>query len=141
MSTKATDTDIDIIAKVLLEKARLARMRSYSPYSKFKVGSALLGDDGNIYFGSNIENASYGLTICAERVAVFTAVSCGIRKIAAISISCENPSVLMKQEIMPCGACRQVIAEFSDFNTKIIIDGDRTYSIDELLPFAFKLKK
>jgi cytidine deaminase len=92
----------------LLAAAKAAQRRAYAPYSKFHVGAALLTNDGRIFTGANVENASYGLTICAERVAVGKAVSEGCRKFRAISV------VAPSADLSPCGACRQVLAEFGE---------------------------
>lgn len=123
--------------KKLLAAAQAARRHAYAPYSKFRVGAALLTPDGKIFTGSNVENASYGLTICAERVAVTNAVSAGYRKFQAIAIvaPCALPT--------PCGACRQVLAEFGDLAV-ICADTRRLataqlYRLAELLPAAFHL--
>ena len=94
-------------AEELLAAARAARVQAYVPYSHFPVGAAVRADDGRIFTGCNIENASYGLTICAERVALFSAVAAGVRRIAAVVVvaGAGDPA-------MPCGACRQALAEF-----------------------------
>uniref|UniRef100_A0A7C2K2R9 Cytidine deaminase n=1 Tax=Schlesneria paludicola TaxID=360056 RepID=A0A7C2K2R9_9PLAN len=89
----------------LVEAAIAARQRAYAPYSQFQVGAALLTDDGEIFLGCNVENVSYGLTICAERVAVGTAVAAGRQSFQAIAIASSNGCT-------PCGACRQVLVEF-----------------------------
>ncbi len=94
--------------KDLMAEAELARESSYSPYSQFAVGAALLGDSGRVYHGCNVENASFGLACCAERTAVFKAVSEGERVFAAIAIT-----VGPGRGAPPCGACRQVLFEFS----------------------------
>src|SRR3954469_18238315 len=100
-----------------LEKAaRAAARASYSPYSKFRVGTAVLGGTGNIYPGCNVENASYGLCNCAERTAIFTAATAGERKIEAVMVYTPTPT-----PTMPCGACRQVINEFGPRATVISI--------------------
>jgi cytidine deaminase len=117
----------------LVAAANAARASAYAPYSRFAVGAALRGADGKIYTGCNIENASYGLTICAERVAVFAAVAAGARKFTAIAVTTENG-------VTPCGACRQVLAEFSPQMTVIAADahGNRSvHDLAELLPAAF----
>lgn len=128
------------IVKKLIEAAKLTMQNSYSIYSEFKVGAAVLADNGKIYSGTNIENASYGLTMCAERTAIFTAVSDGAKKIEFIVLVSEQENI-----ITPCGACRQVILEFCDKNTKIIAadknNNYKVFHIEELLPFAFELKK
>ena len=95
----------------LVEAARRARLRAYSPYSGVKIGAAVLTSDGQIFSGSNIENASYGLACCAERTAIFKAVSEGKRNIVAIAVVGES-----EEFTAPCGACRQVMVEF---NTKM----------------------
>ena len=91
----------------LIEAALQVRERAHAPFSKFKVGAALLGEDGQIYTGCNVENATYGLTVCAERVAVFKAVSEGVRKFRRIVVAADT-NVLTP----PCGACRQILWEF-----------------------------
>jgi len=100
----------------LIHKAIQAKETSYSPYSKFRVGAAVMTDDGEIFAGCNVENASYGLAICAERNAIFQAVFAGNRKIVAVAVSSDEQTF-----ITPCGACRQVIAEFADKNAEIIL--------------------
>lgn len=121
----------------LVEEAKKAIQFSYSPYSKFRVASAVEMEDGSIFSGSNIENASYGLTICAERNAIFQAASKGYRKIKRIVIY--GPSQTCRTA--PCGACRQVIKEFADKDTVIdcVCDSDETltFTMEELLPFGF----
>ncbi|WP_298845325.1 cytidine deaminase [Clostridium sp.] len=123
----------------LVSKAIDARKNSYSPYSNFKVGAAVLTYDGKIYTGCNIENASYGATNCAERTAIFKAVSEGYTTIKAIAIvGVENDYTY------PCGICRQVIAEFASVDTKIILGKGKTEylvkTLDEILPGAFTKK-
>ncbi len=121
------------LAKKLIKKAREALINSYSPYSRLKVGAALLTQDGKIFTGVNIENASFSLTICAERVAVFKAVSEGYRDFKAIAITSD------RGKIMPCGACRQVLAEFSPQIQVIVGDENEIeiYSLTSLLPEGF----
>jgi cytidine deaminase len=121
----------------LIEKARSVRSTAYAPYSRFQVGAALLCRDGKIYSGVNVENASYGLTICAERNAVAKAVSEGEREFTAIAIAGPGPS-----PVTPCGACRQVLAEFGR-DLAVIMAGDESVEvrkIEELLPEAFGKK-
>lgn len=122
----------------LISGARAARRNSYAPYSNFHVGAAVLTEDGKIYTGSNVENASYGLAICAERSAISNAISHGKRKVKAIAIVTGN-----EKPVSPCGACRQVIREFADVDTLIIMVGNsgacETKTIDELLPLSFTL--
>ena len=123
--------------KQLLDFAKQAAENSYSPYSKFKVGAAVLCEDNKVFCGTNVENASYGLSMCAERVAVFTAVANGCKKIKAVAIYSK------KGDVTPCGACRQVISEFSKtadivYNTKG--DSFKTVKISSLLPKFFDVK-
>lgn len=111
---------------------------SYSPFSKFAVGAAILTKSGKIYTGTNIENSSYGLTICAERVACVKAVSEGEREFEAIAIASysEDPA-------SPCGACRQFLWEFGDMDVILInTQGkEKDYKLSELLPDGFRLEK
>lgn len=119
----------------LLQHARKATRYSYAPYSRFRVGAALLTEEGEVVTGCNVENASYGLSNCAERTAVFKAVSDGKREFKAIAVvsSKVNP-------VYPCGACRQVLREFNP-HLKIILVGPKgkpiTSSLDRLLPRSF----
>ena len=117
----------------LVAAATSARTKAYVPYSGFAVGAALRTADGHIFAGCNVENASYGLAVCAERNAVFQAVARGERAIQAVAVVTENG-------VTPCGACRQVLAEFNPQMTVIVADmagGRRIYSLPELLPEAF----
>ncbi len=121
----------------LIDAALAARQHAYAPYSKFLVGAAVLADDGSITAGTNVENASYGLTICAERVAVTAAVSAGARKLLAVAVATSGAA-------SPCGACRQVLAEFGGSMDVILVDADdhdafRTTTLDQLLPEQFEL--
>ena len=120
--------------KELIEAARKYRENSYSPYSHFKVGAAVLTKDGKVYGGCNIENSSYGLTNCAERTAIFKAVSEGEREFAALALIADTDG-----PCSPCGACRQVIADFRI--PRIIMANLRgevkVVTLSELLPFAF----
>lgn len=121
--------------KELVIKAIEAQKNSYSPYSGFSVGAALLSSDGEIFTGVNIENASYGLTNCAERTAFFKAVSEGKKIFEAIAVAGGETY------LPPCGACRQVMAEFCDENFKIIfVKNENDYvikTLGEILPFSF----
>jgi cytidine deaminase len=117
----------------LLQLAALARQSAYVPYSHFAVGAAVRAEDGRVFTGCNVENASYGLTICAERNAVAHAVAEGARRFDAIAVVTENG-------VTPCGACRQVLAEFGPAMTVIVADEAgqrRVYTIGDLLPDAF----
>jgi cytidine deaminase len=121
----------------LIAAAKAAQRNAHAPYSKFRVGAALLTKSGKVYTGVNVENASYGLTNCAERVAVGKAVSEGHRKFQAIAV------VAPSAALSPCGACRQVLAEFGEC---VVICADsrntrrlRIHLLSELLPHTFKL--
>lgn len=120
----------------LIAAARAARPQAYAPYSHFTVGAALLAEDGRIYSGVNIENASYGLTVCAERNAIGAMVLAGGQRIRAVAVCTENG-------VTPCGACRQVLAEFAPEGNDVpvwMIDGaenTRTMTLAELLPDDF----
>lgn len=120
----------------LLAAARAAATRAYVPYSHFPVGAAVLTDDGTIVSGCNIENASYGLTVCAERVAIFRAVASGYGTIRAIAVVAPRA-----RGTTPCGACRQVINEFKASNDMPVIvegpDGPRSLRFESILPHAF----
>ncbi|KAB2909345.1 MAG: cytidine deaminase [Ignavibacteriaceae bacterium] len=120
----------------LAQKAREAQLGSYSPYSKFRVGAALLTGDGEVVLGSNVENASYGLTICAERTAFVKAVSAGKKKFKAIAVVGD-----MDDFCTPCGACRQFMAEFCGNDFEIVLINSKNeikvFSMDELLPHSF----
>jgi cytidine deaminase len=129
------------IAK-LGSEARGARARAYAPYSKFRVGAAVLLDNGHTVVGANVENASYGLTCCAERNALFAAkIQHPMAKIMALAVSAGDDSHVHDGERtrMPCGACRQVMVEFMDQNSPVWIDGVGTLKLAELLPSPFKL--
>ena len=119
----------------LLAAARAAQARAHAPYSRFLVGAAVLDETGRIHAGCNVENASYGLTVCAERNAIAAAVAAGARRIRAVA-------VVSADAVTPCGACRQVIAEFADEACTITFprDGElTTFSLDEILPERFRL--
>ena len=124
--------------KELVEAARAVRENAYAPFSKFKVGAALETDDGQIIVGSNVESASYGLTVCAERVAVWNAISQGKRKIIRIAVVADTEELTP-----PCGVCRQIIWEFggnipvvfANLNGKV-----ETVQMKDLLPRAFDTK-
>ena len=115
----------------LIERAMEMAKMAYAPYSHFRVGAAVLAESGKVYGGANVENASYGATVCAERSAVFAAVNAGERKLEAIAVTAT-----------PCGVCRQVMREFCDPKAfKVIVaksaDDYRAFTLEELLPESF----
>lgn len=117
--------------KELIERAIEMARKAYAPYSRFQVGAAVLAESGEIYGGANVENASYGATVCAERSAIFAAVNAGERKLKAIAVTAT-----------PCGMCRQVMREFCDPESfKVIVaktaDDYRVFTLEELLPESF----
>ncbi len=117
----------------LIAAAKQVRKQSYSPYSRFAVGAALRSKSGKVYTGTNVENASYPLTICAERVALFKAVSEGEREFEAIAVVTSTGAT-------PCGACRQVLEEFGSDIRVIVADTHnrrQVYTLAELLPYSF----
>ncbi len=120
----------------LIEKAKKARLHAYAPYSRFKVGAALLAKSGKVYTGANVENAAFGLTVCAERVALFKAVTNGEKNFVKIAVVADRD-----EPVTPCGACRQVLSEFAS-GLKIICGNlkgkTRGYSLRELLPETFE---
>lgn len=121
-------------AKELMKMAIEARQNAYAPYSHFAVGAALLAESGRVYTGCNIENASYGLTCCAERNAIFAAVGVGERRFKMLAVAADSP-----EPVAPCGACRQVIAEFG---IPLVVMGNlkeatKTMTAEELLPYGF----
>lgn len=125
----------------LLQEATRAMSRAYCPYSHFAVGAALLTDDGVVFSGCNVENGSYGLTVCAERSALFAAVAAGHRQFSALAVVADHSTLPY-----PCGACRQVLAEFG--NPKLAVYVARasdlehfsTFELGQLLPNTFQLK-
>lgn len=128
----------------LCELAKKATMNSYVPYSGYRVGAALLTKTNKVYLGCNIENASYSPTVCAERTAIFKAVSEGEREFAAIAVAGGKDGVI-KETFPPCGVCRQVMQEFCDPETFVVIfvgpDGYEEHYLKELLPFGFDNSK
>lgn len=122
--------------KELIQIAKMAYKKSYSPYSKTKVGAALLCKNGAVFTGCNVENASYGLTICAERSAVCNAISSGEKRFVKIAVASNQ-----KREFSPCGACRQILSEFNYNITVIWLDSKgkiKSNKLNRLLPVVFK---
>jgi len=122
----------------LFKQAQLAKQSAYAPYSNFKVGAAVQTTSGKIYTGCNIENASYSLTCCAERIAIFKAISEGDRTFDAIAITANTDT-----PVSPCGACRQVMAEFFSERTAIYLLNNKgehqKTNVSSILPLHFKL--
>ena len=123
----------------LVRSALGARLQAYAPYSKLQVGAAVATEDGTIFTGTNVENASYGLTICAERVAAAAAVAAGHRIIAAVAVAAAGAA-------SPCGACRQFLAEFGGSMDVLLVDADKPdvvkhLSLADLLPEPFSLEE
>jgi cytidine deaminase len=124
--------------QALAQAARAARAHAYAPYSGYAVGAAVLTDDGQVVAGCNVENASYGLSVCAERVAVFRAIAAGARRLVAAAVCTPDGGT-------PCGACRQVLLEFADAPESFavwVVSPDRViarYTLAELLPHGFRL--
>ena len=130
-----SETKMD--SKVLITQAITAREQAYAPYSHYRVGAAIQTADGRIFTGTNVENAVYPLTICAERVAIAKAVSEGARRIVALAVVTSNAGA-------PCGSCRQVMREFGTPEMCVFVgspDGDyREWTLGELLPASFSAK-
>jgi cytidine deaminase len=127
----------DEIVEALVESARAVRDKAYAPYSGFKVGAAVISETGKIYVGCNVENASYGATLCAERAAIARMVAAGEQRLLTVAVFTDRD-----EPAMPCGICRQVIEEFGHGAEIIATNGRRTRrtTADALLPAAFSLK-
>ena len=129
---KVSDMEFD---KMLFSAAQEAAKKSYSPYSKFRVGAAILCEDGSIITGTNVENRSFGLTICAERSAVVSAISSGKRNFKAIAIATPDASY----PVSPCGACRQVLSEFFPADASVLFgntpENQVQCTVSSLIPF------
>jgi cytidine deaminase len=122
------------ITKELYERAAEAARSSYSPYSGFRVGAAVVADDGRVFTGCNVENAAYGAAICAEGNAISTAAAAGVRKIDVVVVACLDAG-----ECYPCGNCRQLMREFQ-VDTVVVQDGAgslRTHDFSDILPHSF----
>ena len=132
MTTESNEPNIS--PEELIAAARAVYANAYAPYSHYSVAAAVATDDGTIYTGTNVENATYPLTMCAERVAIFKAVAAGARKITAVAVVTSNAG-------SPCGSCRQVMREFADADMPVYIadlEGHcRTRTLGELLPDSF----
>lgn len=133
---------VEDMKEELIRAALEAREKSYSPYSHYRVGAALLSEDGEIITGCNVENASYGATCCAERTAVFKAISEGKRRFSAIAIAGGMEGKDPEDYAYPCGICRQVLSEFVGDDSFTVIAAKsvsdyKEYSLNELLPYSF----
>lgn len=132
--------NLSAVEQALIRAAREARAHAYAPYSGYAVGAAVLADDGRVFAGCNVENASYGLSMCAERVAVFGAAAAGAQRLAAAAVCTPDGGT-------PCGACRQVLLEFAaapDQFTVWVVSPDQVmarYTLAELLPHGFQLAR
>jgi len=133
MGLEVSETPVDV--ERLLAHARAVREHAYAPHSGFRVGAAVLSEDGTVHVGCNVENASYGLTMCAERSAVAAAVAAGCARLRAIVISVDGD-----QPVAPCGACRQVLGEFAaDLRVISEASGHREeWNLSALLPVPFR---
>lgn len=120
----------------LLAPARTARDRAHAPYSEFRVGAAVRTDDGRVFTGCNVENASSGLGVCAERVAIFVAIAAGARRLVELAMAVDQRA-LARRERMTCGACRQVMAEHLDVAAPAHVDGVGTFTLQAPLPDPF----
>lgn len=128
--------------ELLTNFAALAALNAYSPYSGFRVGAAVVFKETPqaVYTGVNVENASYGLTICAERAAIFSGVTNGGKKLAAVAIACRNNTSAIIPCFQPCGACLQVIAEFADQDALIFLHQRGQFKLSDFLPAPFSLE-
>jgi cytidine deaminase len=133
--TELSDDAVD----QLLAEARLHGGRAHVPYSRFRVGAAVLTADGATVGGCNVENASYGLSNCGERTALFAAVAGGHSQLVALAVSCLDGDVSQPATLMPCGACRQVMVELLRPDALVIVDGVGRFALDELIPNPFRL--
>ena len=122
----------------LMAEAHAVRRYAYAPYSHFTIGAAVMGLSGQIFTGVNVENASFGLTVCAERNAVFAAVAGGERRLTSVAISAVDPRT--KHAVTPCGACLQVMAEFMSDDATIILTDGKSCRLSSLLVAPFRLQ-
>lgn len=128
-----------VTTEELIGLARAAAKHAYAPYSNYFVGAAIVFENApRVYSGCNVENASYGLTICAERVAACAGIAAGFNKISAVAVALLDKNKQPMPCFMPCGACRQFLAEFSTDKTQIIVDNYGSWPLVDLLPHAFR---
>lgn len=126
-----------LLVQQLISQAKKAQQRAYAPYSQFPVGAAILSEDGRVFPGCNVENASFGLTVCAERNAIAAAILAGATPVAVAVVG-------VRPELLPCGACRQVLAEFNTEMLVLTIDScgkPQIRTLAELLPQGFELRR
>lgn len=121
----------------LFKIANDARKKSYSPYSNITVGAALLCGSGKVYTGANIENAAYSPSVCAERVAIFSAINAGEREFISIAVAGGKQGDGVRESFTPCGVCRQVMAEFCKEDFKVVLSESDELAFSALLPFRF----
>lgn len=124
----------------LLVAAEHAAEHAYAPYSGYSVGAAVLAPDGRIFAGCNVENSSYGLTVCAERNAVFAAVAAGQLRIAGVAIVSQAAEGKPAARFTPCGACLQVLAEFAGEDLPVVVDAVGDFTLKDLLGQPFRLR-
>lgn len=142
MDRQSAYAKLSATEQALVLAAREAAGRSYSPYSHYPVGAAVLcvaPSGPAIFCGCNVENASYGLTVCAERNAMFAAVASGHPRPSALAVACPGGDLSRPSSLMPCGACRQVMAELLAHDAVVLVDGVGRFTSEELLPAAFEL--
>ena len=125
----------------LFALAEEARAKSYAPYSNITVGAALLCGSGKVYTGANIENAAFSPSVCAERVAIFSAIHSGERELVAIAVAGGAVGERSRERFSPCGVCRQVMTEFCKGDFRIILSESESFTLDELLPHRFDKDK
>jgi cytidine deaminase len=124
----------------LLVAAREAADRARAKHSGFRVGAAVRDESGRVYPGCNVESDSYGLTVCAERVAIFSALAAGAERLTAVAVSCPDSRDGRGASRMPCGACRQIMAEYLAPGAVVLVDGVGQLELAELLPRPFRLE-
>ena len=135
---KVSTDEIDPVFETLVAAARAGAVNAVVPYSHFPVGAAVETADGRVFVGCNIESASYGLTMCAERVAIFASLASGARPVT-IAVSCTRGDPAQPTSLTPCGACRQVMMDHLGPGARCLIDGVGQFTVAELLPLGFQL--
>ncbi len=138
--TKQNNEDLHVSEDLLLIHARRAGERASAPYSNFPVGAAVEAADGTIFLGCNIESTSYGLTICAERVAIFSAIAAGADP-ARMAVTCLRGDPTEPVSLMPCGACRQVMLDQLGPEAEVLVDRVGRFTVAELLPHGFQFPR